>query len=124
MTQTRTNPPFTNGVPEMLLLRLLARQPMYGYQLVQAIKTSSRDVLEFGEGCIYPILHRLEKDGLLSGERQSVAGRSRVVYQLTAKGRRHLQGTIGHWERIVAAVSQVLAENSAGEGNGQPELAA
>src|SRR5437868_2804543 len=55
-----SNPDFLNGVPELLVLRLLARRPMYGYQLVRAIEQSSGQVLEFGEGCIYPVLHRLE----------------------------------------------------------------
>ena len=60
-TSKRTNPDFLNGVPELLLLRLLARQPMYGYELVQRIRLQSDSALEFGEGCIYPILHRLER---------------------------------------------------------------
>ena len=72
----RSNPAFLNGVPEMLLLELLSRRPMYGYQLVQAIKAATNEGLEFGEGCVYPILHRLESQGLLAGEppERSAAG--------------------------------------------------
>ena len=59
MTRTRrSNPDFLNGVPELLILQLLAREPMYGYELVQAIKYATGSKLLFGEGCIYPILHR------------------------------------------------------------------
>ncbi len=47
-----SNPDFLNGVPELLVLQLLARRPMYGYQLVRAIEQSTSQVLEFGEGCI------------------------------------------------------------------------
>ena len=74
MSTRRTNPPFLNGVPELLVLQLLARKPMYGYELVQAIKTTTDHAFEFGEGCIYPILHRLEADRMLSARRETVAG--------------------------------------------------
>jgi PadR family transcriptional regulator PadR len=119
MTERRTNPPFTNGVPEMLLLHLLSREPMYGYQLVQAIKSSSQQSLEFGEGCIYPILHRLEADGLLSSKRETVAGRSRVVYRTTAAGLKQLSASVGNWDRILTAVNQVLGRDH----HGRPALA-
>jgi PadR family transcriptional regulator PadR len=74
MALRKSNPPFLNGVPELLLLELLARRPMYGYQLVQAIKLATDGHLEFGEGCIYPILHRLESQGVLKSARENVAG--------------------------------------------------
>lgn len=63
--QRKSNPPFLNGVPEMLILKLLSRRPMYGYELVQAIRQATNEELQFGEGCVYPILHRLESQGLL-----------------------------------------------------------
>src|SRR5579871_4161339 len=97
MTRKRTNPDFLNGVPELLILQLISRQPMYGYELVQAIKSSSGNVLEFGEGCIYPILHRLEAEGLLASQREIVSGRSRVVYHVTARGKKHLSRTVVDW---------------------------
>ena len=75
MTQNkRSNPDFLNGVPELVLLQLLSRQPMYGYELVQAIRLVTNAALEFGEGCVYPILHRLEADGMLAGRRETVGG--------------------------------------------------
>src|SRR5437763_1744093 len=58
----QSNPDFLNGVPELVALELLSRRPMYGYELVKDVERSSGNVLEFGEGCIYPILHRLEQD--------------------------------------------------------------
>ena len=108
MNTKRTNPDFLNGVPELLLLRLLARQPMHGYELVQAIKLHSDAALEFGEGCIYPILHRLERDKLLSSRREAVGGRSRVVYRLTPAGQRKLEESTTAWEHVVHAVGRVL----------------
>jgi PadR family transcriptional regulator, regulatory protein PadR len=104
----QTNPDFLNGVPELLILQLLARQAMYGYELVRAIEESSGQVLEFGEGCIYPVLHRLESDGDLASRRETVGGRSRVVYRLTASGRKRLVARVTAWRSIVGAVDQVL----------------
>lgn len=115
MTTKRTNPEFVNGVPELLILSLLARRPRYGYELVQAIRQATGGILEFGEGCIYPILHRLEADGLLDGSRQTVGGRSRVVYRVTVQGAKRLAGTQGQWKRVVEAVEQVLRGGEHGD---------
>ncbi len=108
MALRRTNPAFLNGVPEMLILHLLAERPMHGYELAQAIRHASGNQLEFGEGCIYPILHRLESQGLLSAASQSVAGRVRVVYRATTKGKAQLADTVGSWRRIVASINHAL----------------
>jgi PadR family transcriptional regulator PadR len=116
---TRKTNDFLNGVPELLLLRLLERRPMYGYQLVQSIKLATSDALSFSEGCIYPVLHRLETDGHLSSSGEQAAGRSRVVYRLTEAGRRRLSATAARWEQVVAAVGQILK----GGDDGAPELA-
>jgi PadR family transcriptional regulator PadR len=119
MTTKRTNPDFLNGVPELLILSLLARRPMYGYELVQAIRRSTGGTLEFGEGCVYPILHRLESDGLLDGRRETVGGRNRVVYRVTVQGSKRLAGSAASWRKIVEAVSQTLH----GGDHGEPALA-
>lgn len=108
MRSKRTNPDFLNGVPELLILSLISRRAMYGYEIVQAIRQSSGGALEFGEGCIYPILHRLESDGLLSGKRETVAGRSRVVYRLTAKGTKQLAGKVAIWQETIRAINSAL----------------
>jgi PadR family transcriptional regulator PadR len=78
MAIRKTNPAFLNGVPEMLLLELLSRRPMYGYELVQSIKLATGGTLEFGEGCIYPILHRLETQGVLSATLRGADGTGTV----------------------------------------------
>jgi PadR family transcriptional regulator, regulatory protein PadR len=119
MTTKRTNPDFLNGVPELLILSLLVHRPMYGYELVQAIRKSTGGTLEFGEGCVYPILHHLEADGLLNGKRQIVGGRSRVVYRITAKGSKRLAGSAANWQKIVESVQRALQ----GGEHGQPALA-
>ncbi|MFZ1936505.1 MAG: PadR family transcriptional regulator [Thermoguttaceae bacterium] len=119
MTTKRTNPDFVNGVPELLILGLLGRRPMYGYELVQTIRQSTQGTLEFGEGCVYPILHRLESEGLLNSKRETVGGRTRVVYRVTAKGTRHFAGAAATWRQIVAAIDRALQ----GGEHGKPALA-
>jgi PadR family transcriptional regulator PadR len=107
----RTNPDFLNGVPELLLLRLLAHKSMYGYELVQRIRQQSAAALEFGEGCIYPILHRLERARLLSSQRETVGGRWRVVYRLTPSGAKKLEESVTAWQGVVEAVGRILEGN-------------
>src|SRR5690242_16865049 len=119
MAQRRTNPAFLNGVPELLILHLIDGQPMYGYELVQAIKQATSQTLDFGEGCIYPILHRLEHRSLVAASREPVSGRSRIVYRLTAKGKKHLGETVACWRRVVAAINGALQ----GGCDGEPALA-
>jgi len=104
----RTNPNFLNGVPELVLLTLLSRQAMYGYELVKAIQRQSRDHLAFGEGCIYPILHYLEAEKLVRSRRRAVDGRSRHYYELTARGQRRLEALTGEWKGVVTAVDMIM----------------
>jgi PadR family transcriptional regulator PadR len=119
MKNGRTNPDFLNGVPELLILRLLSRHPMHGYELVQSIRRSTGEALAFGEGCIYPLLHRLESDGLLSSRQEPVSGRSRIVYQVTARGTRRLTEATAAWKAVVRAIEQALQ----GGDHAQPALA-
>jgi len=115
----KPNPDYVNGVPELVVLQLLSRRPMYGYQLLRAIEQSTGNVLEFGEGCIYPILHRLEHENYLASRRDIVGGRSRVVYRITPSGRKHLHGRVAAWRSIATAVNQVLH----GADDGKPAVA-
>lgn len=103
-----TNPNFRNGVPELLVLRLLKGREMYGYELVQAIKEATGETIVLGEGVIYPVLHMLEREGALQSRRQSVSGRSRIYYNLTPNGERRLQEISGVWQRIACAIGNVL----------------
>ncbi|HVX14079.1 MAG TPA: helix-turn-helix transcriptional regulator [Pirellulales bacterium] len=115
----KTNPDFLNGVPELLILRLLDERPMHGYDLVQAIREASGAKLDFGEGCVYPVLHRMEEHKLLVAKRLVVNGRNRIVYQLTKQGCKKLAGSLETWKQVVAAVNAVLEGGS----DGRPALA-
>jgi len=108
MTRRTTNPDFLNGVPELVVLELLSRRPMYGYELVQAIQAESEGLLAFGEGCIYPLLHKLEARGDLASRRLKVGGRSRVVYRVTPKGTKQFAVSAAQWSAVVSAVNYIL----------------
>jgi len=108
MTKRRTNPDYLNGVPELVVLELLSRRPMYGYELVQAIQSESGGKLQFGEGCIYPLLHKLEQRGDLASRRLNVGGRQRVVYRVTTSGHHKKTQSQAHWAQIVESVGQIL----------------
>jgi PadR family transcriptional regulator, regulatory protein PadR len=104
----KTNPSFLNGVPELLVLKLLSHREMYGYEIVKAIQVQTKEVLTFGEGCIYPYLHYLEKERLVASHRKEVDGRSRNYYKLTPRGRKRLEELSGEWHRVAAGISVVL----------------
>jgi PadR family transcriptional regulator PadR len=104
----RTNPNFLNGIPELLVLELLSRQEMYGYEIVRAIQEKTREKLTFGEGCIYPLLHWLEETKLVSSRRKEVEGRSRNYYQLSSRGRNRLVELSKEWREVVAGVGLVV----------------
>jgi PadR family transcriptional regulator, regulatory protein PadR len=103
-----TNPNFLNGVPELLVLRLLEEQEMYGYEIVQAIRRRTGEVITAGEGVVYPVLHGLERKGAVRSKRQTVNGRSRVYYSLTPAGRRRLEEISGVWRRVAGAIETML----------------
>lgn len=97
-----------SGVPELLLLRLLQQQEMYGYELVRSIKKATGAAIALGEGVIYPVLHSLEKNGALRSKRKAVNGRTRVYYSLTAKGQTRLDRLHGEWQRIESGIRAAL----------------
>lgn len=106
----QTNPPFMSGVPELLVLRLLARQEMYGYELVKTVRVVTGEAIALGEGVIYPVLHGLEKAGALTATRRPINGRTRVYYTVTAKGRQRLARLTEQWDRISAGIRCALGK--------------
>ncbi len=108
MGERETNPNFMNGVPELLILRLLAEQEMYGYEIVQALRERTGEVVAVGEGVVYPVLHGLEQAGALKSRRKTVQGRSRIYYALTAAGKRRLAKMTATWTSLAGAIGNVL----------------
>jgi PadR family transcriptional regulator PadR len=104
----KTNAAFMSGVPELLVLRLLAREEMYGYQLVRAIRTVSGEAFDLAEGVVYPVLHSLETRGLLKAKEKVAEGRSRIYYSVTAKGKTRLTELTAEWQRVNQGIATVL----------------
>jgi len=109
----KTNPSFLNGLPELLVLRLLSRREMYGYQIVEEIRAQTGGELSFGEGCIYPYLHHLEAEKHVSSQRREVDGRSRNYYKLTARGQKRLDELGSEWKRVTAGVALLMGKQHA-----------
>lgn len=106
----QTNPPFMSGVPELLILRLLAHREMYGYELVKAVRLVTGEAISLGEGVVYPVLHGLEKGGALKAKRRPVNGRTRVYYTVTGQGQKRLERLTGEWGRVSSGVEAALGE--------------
>jgi len=105
-----TNPNFMNGVPELLILRLLKEREMYGYELVRAIRIETGKAIVLGEGVVYSVLHALEHRGALKSRRKTVNGRTRVYYTVTPNGAKRLRGLLDQWSRIAHALANLAKE--------------
>jgi PadR family transcriptional regulator len=92
-----------------LILATLAAGPAHGYAVIEQLKERSGGAFELAEGTVYPVLHRLEAEGLLASSWSEVAGRKRRVYRLTRRGRSALAGRRREWRDFAGAVEAVLA---------------
>ena len=106
----KTNPAFMSGVPELLVLRLLSREEMYGYQLVRAIRVVSNEAFQLAEGVVYPLLHGLLAKGYLKARKEEAGGRQRVYYSISKKGLLRLEQLDAEWMRVRTGMDQVLGE--------------
>jgi DNA-binding PadR family transcriptional regulator len=101
---------------EALILSCLEAGPMHGYQIALEIERRGRGFFRFNYGTLYPILHKLEKDGLVKGvwspgeRRPAGAHRKRKSYTLTPKGRRYARDQRSSWRDFIANFLHVLDE--------------
>lgn len=102
------------GVPELLILQLLSRRAMYGYEVAQQVRLASQDALAFGESVLYPTLHALETRRLVRTQERTVDGRTRIYYKLTSRGQARLADLTAQWRRIASGVEAVLSGGSHG----------
>ncbi len=96
------------GSTELLVLSLLRGRSLHGYELIKEIRARSEGLLRVGEGSLYPLLHRLERDGLVAAEWGGERGRDRRYYRLTPRGEAALDERQEVWRRHVRAVEHVL----------------
>jgi PadR family transcriptional regulator PadR len=86
------------GSTAVMVLRLLAERPMYGYQIVKELQARSEGYFDLEQGTLYPALHRLEKDGLVDSQWEVVEdGPSRKYYHITESGRAELEQSAQQW---------------------------
>jgi PadR family transcriptional regulator, regulatory protein PadR len=96
------------GTVEMLILEVISQGSTYGYEIAQTVASRSRGYFDLKEGSLYPALHRLEGQRLLSSFWQEAEGRRRKYYRLTAAGRKTLEAKRDEWLEFVAGVRGVL----------------
>jgi len=97
------------GTLDVLILKIVALEPLHGYGIAQRIRQISRDVLQVQQGSLYPALHRLEKRGWLRAEwGEAETGREAKFYSLTRVGRKQLEAETANWDRLSEAVTLIL----------------
>ncbi|MBN1618598.1 PadR family transcriptional regulator [Candidatus Dojkabacteria bacterium] len=97
------------GSTVQLILSCLSDEDMYGYQIIKKIKTKSKNIFNMGEGTIYPILHRLEKQGFLKSYWEKQIGLpDKKYYKITEKGISKLHEEINEWKKYTKAVNNVI----------------
>ncbi|HJU64158.1 MAG TPA: PadR family transcriptional regulator [Gemmatimonadaceae bacterium] len=97
------------GTLDLLILKMLALEPLNGWAVSQRLKQVSGDVLQVSDGSLYPALHKLEQEGWITSEwRPSENNRRAKFYSLTRLGRRQLERETANWNRLSAAISLVV----------------
>jgi transcriptional regulator len=97
------------GTLDLLVLKILALQPLHGWALSQRLKQVSGEVLQVSDGSLYPALHKLEQQAWIQAEWKATENNRRAkFYSLTRLGRRHLEKEAANWERISTAISSVM----------------
>jgi PadR family transcriptional regulator PadR len=97
------------GTLDLLILKVLALEPMHGWAIAQRIGQMSQDVLQVGQGALYPCLHKLEQNGWICAEwGASENNRRAKYYTLTKAGRKTLGQEAAQWERLSGAISAIV----------------
>lgn len=97
------------GTLDLLLLKILALEPLHGWAVSQRLKQISGDVLQVSDGSLYPALHKLEQEGWITAEwKTSDLGRRAKFYALTRLGRKQLAKESANWDRLSNAISHIV----------------
>src|ERR1700689_2903049 len=97
------------GTLDMLLLKILALEPMNGFAVSLRLKQISGDVLQVSDGSLYPALHKLEQEGWITAEWKTTENNRRAkFYSLTRPGRRQLEKEADNWNRLATAISHIV----------------
>ena len=97
------------GTLDLLLLKILALEPLHGWAIGQRLRQVSGNVLQVSDGSLYPALHKLENEGWVKAEWKPTENNRRAkFYALTRAGRRQLENETASWDRLSSAISQVV----------------
>ena len=97
------------GTLDLLILKIVALEPAHGWAIARRIRQMSGEVLQVGQGALYPALHKLEQNGWISAEwAVSDNNRRAKYYSLTKAGRKALEREATDWERLAAAISAIV----------------
>jgi transcriptional regulator len=97
------------GTLDLLILKILALEPMHGWAISQRLKQVSGEILQVSDGSLYPALHKLEQGGWIKAEwAASENNRRAKYYSLTRLGRKELEKEAANWNRLSAAISHVV----------------
>lgn len=97
-----------SGSTSMLILRLLAEKDMYGYEMIDTLRTKSQNVFELRAGTLYPLLHSMEEKGFLEAYEQEAVGKVRKYYHITKSGKKQLKTKAEEWKEYSRAVINVM----------------
>jgi len=97
------------GTLDLLILKILALEPLHGWAISLRLKQVSADVLQVSDGSLYPALHKLEQQGWITATWRATENNRRAkFYELTRPGRRHLDREAANWQRLSAAITAVV----------------
>ncbi|MCR5684902.1 MAG: PadR family transcriptional regulator [Lachnospiraceae bacterium] len=96
------------GSMTMLVLKLLSKKDMYGYEMIDTLRKKSQNVFELKAGTLYPLLHGLEEKGMLTVYEQEFLGKTRKYYSITKDGKKILKSKTDEWKEYSGAVFNVL----------------
>ena|SRR5262249_42623498 len=97
------------GTLDLLILKILALEPLHGWAIGQRLKQVSGDILQVSDGSLYPALHKLEQEGWITAEwKPSENNRRAKFYSLTRLGRKELEKEAANWNRLSTAISRVV----------------
>lgn len=100
------------GVLDMLVLKLLESEAKYGYQMIQEIRDRSEEIFMLKDGTLYPILYRLEEDGMIRSKWSEAVGKQvpRKYYEITETGRNALKSIEQTWKSITKGIAKIMGE--------------
>ena len=108
-------PDLVQGTLDLLVLKMLALEPMNGWAISQRLKQISKEVLQVSDGSLYPALHKLEQEGWITAEwRLSENNRRAKFYSLTRLGHKALAREAEQWERLSGAISMIVRLRASG----------